>query len=203
MTETITCDTTSKQCMYGECDQCKDNTYPLTSHYKATELVSYFQWSTEDKKHKDSEATSKITSKKECESTQQDLVETFGTLLQKFRRHLFNIRQQYAFSRALKQNLAASDYVVHIDFSENYGCKYSTEIQSVHFGASHQQATLHTGVYYVGGESAPTSFCTISASRLKGPPAIWQHLEPILKEIREVFPDVTTIHFFSDGPCTQ
>ena len=62
---------------------------------------------------------------------------------------------------------------------------------------------MHTGVYYVGGASAPTSFCTASASRLKGPPAIWQHLEPILREIREGFPDVTTIHFFSDGPCTQ
>lgn len=32
-------------------------------------------------------------------------------------------------------------------FSENYNCKYSTEVQAVHFGASHQQATLHTGVY--------------------------------------------------------
>lgn len=35
-------------------------------------------------------------------------METFATLLQKFRRHLYNIRQQYAFSRALKQNLPAN-----------------------------------------------------------------------------------------------
>ncbi|KAK1885566.1 putative polyketide synthase 1 [Dissostichus eleginoides] len=54
-----------------------------------------------------------------------------------------------------------------------------------------------------GGGSAPTTFCTISESRGKGPPAIWQHLEPILVEIRENWPDVSTIHFFSDGPCTQ
>ena len=105
LAEAITCDTTNKQCMYGECEQCKDNTYALTSHYNPTERVSYIQWSTEDKKHKDSESTSKVTLKKECKLTQEDLVETFNTLLQKFRRHLFNIRQQYAFSRALKQNL--------------------------------------------------------------------------------------------------
>lgn len=61
---------------------------------------------------------------------------------------------------------------------------------------------MHTGVYYVRGTS-PRSFCSISASRLKGPSAIWQHLEPLLKEIREKYPDMTTIHFFSDGPCTQ
>lgn len=62
---------------------------------------------------------------------------------------------------------------------------------------------MHTGVYYVRGTSAPRSFCSISASRLKGPSATWQHLEPLLKEIREKYPDMTTIHFFSDGPCTQ
>lgn len=128
-------------------------------------------------------------------------METCSTLLQKFRHHLYNIRQQYAFSRALKRNLPANECAVHVDLSENYGCKYSAEVQPVHFGASHQQATLHTGVYYVGGESDPVSICTIAASRLRGPPAIWQHLEPILKEMREKFPDVATVHFFSDGPC--
>ncbi|XP_056454193.1 uncharacterized protein LOC130388732 [Gadus chalcogrammus] len=204
LTQAITCDTTSKQCMYGECEKCSNNTYALTSHYRATDRVSYLQWATVDKEHKnDPGAASKITLKKEFECSQEELVETFAILLQKFRRHLYNIRQQYAFSRALKLNLPANECAVHIDFSENYGCKYSAEVQAVHFGASHQQATLHTGVYYVGGASAPTSFCTVSASRLKGPPAIWQHLEPILREIREGFPDVTTIHFFSDGPCTQ
>lgn len=97
--------------------------------------------------------------KKEYESSQEELVETFATLLQKCRRHLYNIRQQHAFSRALKQNLPANQCVVRVDFTENYACKYSAEVQSVHFGASHQQATLHTGVYHVGGEPAPTS-CT-------------------------------------------
>ncbi|CAL8270957.1 unnamed protein product [Arctogadus glacialis] len=162
LTQAITCDTTSKQCMYGECEKCSNNTYALTSHYRATDRVSYLQWATVDKEHNNYPgAASKITLKKEFECSQEELVETFAILLQKFRRHLYNIRQQYAFSRALKLNLPANECAVHIDFSENYGCK------------------------------------------LKGPPAIWQHLEPILREIRERFPDVTTIHFFSDGPCTQ
>lgn len=62
---------------------------------------------------------------------------------------------------------------------------------------------MHTGVYYVGGEAHPSSFCTISASRLKGPPALWQHLEPILHKIKRDFSDIKAVHFFSDGPCTQ
>ncbi|KAK0151073.1 hypothetical protein N1851_007764 [Merluccius polli] len=100
---------------------------------------------------------------------------------QHVRRHLFNIRQQYAFARALKLNLPSDECVIHVDFAENYCCKYSSEIQAVHFGMSHQQAVLHTGVCYVGSES-PFSFTSVSASRLKGPPAIWQHLDPILKD---------------------
>ncbi|KAG8299367.1 hypothetical protein J6590_102854 [Homalodisca vitripennis] len=33
------------------------------------------------------------------------------------------------------------------DFSENYQLKYSSEIQSRHFGASNEQLALHTGAY--------------------------------------------------------
>ena len=50
------------------------------------------------------------------------------------------------------------------NFSENYSCGYSSEIQSVHFGASHNQATLHTGILYVDQDTV--SFCTISDSRV-------------------------------------
>lgn len=68
LTHAITCDTTSKQCTYGECEQCSNNTYTLKSHYRATDRVSYLQWATVDKEHKnDPGAASKITLKKEFE----------------------------------------------------------------------------------------------------------------------------------------
>ncbi|CAL8255045.1 unnamed protein product [Gadus morhua 'NCC'] len=143
LTQAITCDTTSKQCMYGECEKCSNNTYALTSHYRATDRVSYLQWATVDKEHKnDPGAASKITLKKEFECSQEELVETFAILLQKFRRHLYNIRQQYAFSRALKLNLPANECAVHIDFSENYGCKYSAEEQAVEDAVKEMPADL-------------------------------------------------------------
>ncbi|KAF4115134.1 hypothetical protein G5714_002623 [Onychostoma macrolepis] len=37
----------------------------------------------------------------------------------------------------------------------------------------------------------------------QGPPAIWEHLSPILSYVKNVFPAVTVVHFLSDGPCTQ
>ena len=91
--------------------------------------------------------------------------------------------------------------LIHIDFSENYLCGYASEIQSVHFGASHQQATLHTGMLYVKDHKVP--FCTISPSRRHDPPAIWAHMEPVFSLLKELDPYVSQLHFFSDGPTTQ
>jgi hypothetical protein len=36
-----------------------------------------------------------------------------------------------------------------MDFSENNGCKFDKEIQSMHFGVSQRQISLHTGVAYI------------------------------------------------------
>ena len=87
LTEVITCDTTDKHCMYGECEKCSKKEYELTSHYRATDRVSYIQWATVDKDHKDNPGvSSKITLKKEFECSQEELVEKFAILLQNFRR---------------------------------------------------------------------------------------------------------------------
>lgn len=93
--------------------------------------------------------------------------------------------------------------MLHIDFSDNYLCKYSQEIQAVHFGGSHQQATLHTGVLYTAEDQSPLTFCSISPSRRHDPTAIWAHLDPVLGMIRQRYPEVKKLHFFSDGPATQ
>lgn len=143
------------------------------------------------------EATVKVTVKKSLEGTQEDLIELFRSFVKKFKMHHFNIKQQYAFCRELKNNMSGEEALIHVDFSENYSCKYSSQVQVVHFGASHQQATLHTGVLYVGGLSEPVCFSTISPSRHKGPPAIWQHLNPGLDYLQGQHPQVSVLHFLS------
>lgn len=90
----------------------------------------------------------------------------------------------------------------HIDFSENYCCKYDKEIQSVHVGPIQTQVTLHTGVVYFKGECT-LSFCTVSDYNKHGPPAIWAHLKPILAHVKDVHSTIDTVYFVSDGPTTQ
>lgn len=201
----ISCETENVKCMYGECSACKDLSCPVSTEYNPENKVSYIQWVIVEKQHKNDPngKTSKITIKKEFHTTQEEMLEQLNLLLHRFKRHTFNINNQFTHYRALRQSLKAHECLIHVDFSENYLCKYSKEIQAVHFGASHQQATLHTGVLYVHAAPHPMSFCTVSPSRIKGPPAIWQHLSPVLDYVQSVYPEVSTIHFYSDGPCSQ
>ncbi|CAJ1066393.1 hypothetical protein KUCAC02_023480 [Xyrichtys novacula] len=47
------------------------------------------------------------------------------------------------------------------------------------------------------------AFCTLSESKRQDAAAIWTHLDPVLKDIKTKYPQVTTMHFWSDGPSKQ
>ena len=55
-------------------------------------------------------------------------------------------------------------------------------------------------VYLLAGH---WSFVTVSPILNHGPEAIWAHLEPILVEVRQTHPNISVLHFYSDGPTTQ
>ncbi|KAI9517864.1 hypothetical protein NQZ68_001033 [Dissostichus eleginoides] len=71
--------------------------------------------------------TVKITVKQIVEGTQEQLAEQFQTLLSKFKKHSFNIRQQYAYYRELRKSMATDECLIHVDFSENFTC--NTELR--------------------------------------------------------------------------
>jgi len=106
------------------------------------------------------------------QASKEVLAEEINDELQKEAKHIFNINHQYKQLYSLRQKLRQHDILIHIDFSENYNCKYVSEIQSVHFGASQRQISLHTGVAYVGGDKC-IPFCTMSDCLKHGPAAIW------------------------------
>ncbi len=204
LVEKVCCNSSNKSCMYGECVHCNDKSVPISGTYSSTTKVSFTQWVTEDKeidkkKEGQERSTVKVTIKKSVEGTQENLTELFHTYLQRFKQHHFNIKQQFAFCRELKKNMSGEEALIHIDFSENYSCKYSSQIQAVHFGSSHQQATLHTGMLYVGGKPEPICFSTISPCRHKGPPAVWQHLNPVLDYLQATYPQVV----YANITCEQ
>lgn len=128
-------------------------------------------------------------------------------LISPFFVHIHNIEVQYTTMKNLKENLTASEAVIHVDFSENYALKYAEEVQSFHFGGSRQQVTLHTSVInthnFSLGALRPISVCTISSCLRHDVAAIWAHLIPLKKQALEINPFITTIHFLSDSPISQ
>lgn len=206
LADSVACNPKSKVCMYGECAECKEKIVEMPSILDGDTEVKFFQWKTVKEpipESQDKQRTSVITKKTEITSTKYQLQDDFQNRLLKFRRHIFNIRHQFSRCRDLRNSLQKSECIIHIDFSENYSGKYSREVQSVHFGGSHKQITLHTGMLYVGGIDEGIAFCTVSASRRHDPIAIWAYLDPLFAYLGKSHPEVQVIHFFSDGPTTQ
>lgn len=200
----LTCDTDSKKCMYGECEICNNPELPITQDANLNETTSWKKWVTkrEDREVRGANKSVAFTVKDVVQGSLETLIDEATMQIERYRRHTFNIVNQFRHGRLLRENMTDEEVLIHIDFSENYVCKLNAEIQSMHFGASKKQVTLHTGVFYIGKNSKGNSFCTVSDSLHHGPAAIWAHLEPVLKMIQSEH-SISVIHFCSDGPCTQ
>ncbi|CAH0397160.1 unnamed protein product [Chilo suppressalis] len=87
--------------------------------------------------------------KKEIKIPIRKLVQQLEETMPLVCKHVATITHQYQMIAKLKRKLTQNEVLIHIDFSENYCCKYYEEIQAVHFGGARQQVTLHTGVLWV------------------------------------------------------
>nr|XP_053618254.1 uncharacterized protein LOC128679821 [Plodia interpunctella] len=200
------CDVNSITCMKGKCTECETKKLYYCNMIDQEKLVELVQWVRKaDIIEKNGK---KIKISKNIKRTEQVtitiLIKKFEENLTVFKSHVFNIRNQYKSYRQCITGLTETEIALHIDFSENYTCKYHEEIQSVHF--SRNQVTLHTAVmYYLTSTSDKriTSFCTVSSDLNHGPAAIWAHLHLVLDWVQKELPLIKTVHFFSDGPATQ
>jgi len=167
-------DTTSRKvCMYGECSHCKTKSLSVVpSAEKLNEQIVYQKWSSRcesrlDKNDKPIKVRIVVKDKISC--TLSELVSETESILPSFLKHVYNIDHQYVEMKEKRLALQCNEVLILVDFSENYLSKYTDEIQSVHFGASRNQISLHTGVIYYMDQCI--SFCTVSSS-LRHDPSI-------------------------------
>jgi hypothetical protein len=204
--QSVCCDVNEKTCMFRECSTCcdRDIQFVVDGAPQDNSVVVWSEWAATSKDYvKNGETkTAKLTTKTVRRGTLKELKEKFSsTLRNEICRHVYIIRHQFRAYRSLKETVQSNEAVVHIDFSENFACKFASEIQDTHFGASNRQASIHTGVVYTS--DGLQSFATISDSYRHDPPAIWSHLKPVLCNLQQTNSDITDLHFFSDGPTTQ
>ena len=204
------CDTGNMSCMYGRCEQCCEKTFsstldPLTQG----NIVAWKEWLTRSvtatKTHRNGAAEERVTKKTLLESRTSSIERLLALTreqLPSFAIHLFNINHQYKAIKAMKDSLADDAVAIHIDYSENYSCKYAREIKETHFGTGNDQVTLHTGVIYLS-RNRVEAFASLSACLQHDAVATWAHLDPVLKYIRKEYPEACNLHFISDGPTSQ
>lgn len=200
----------SVSCLERKCLQCSENLIEFQRN-NGNDTVFYQRWITKNVTMvvRGQQKCYKKTVKETVKTTVQLLIKNFESNLPKFMQHLANIINQFKATRFVKQNLTPSEGLLHIDFSENYGCKYGEEIQSAHFGGAKPQLSLHTCVYYSTDSQTPqnhlktTCFCTVSENLRHDPVLICAHLKPIIEQIKLLTPDLRELHILSDGPTTQ
>lgn len=206
---TVICDKAdvSTDCYLRKCCRCREKRILFEAIPEEEDAeITYQKWATvrkEIEKNKQKKTVTKNV-KMAVKCKKSDLTATFSKELIIFLTHLGNIRHQYQEIDALKKNLKENEILIHCDFSENWSCKLSTEIQALHFGLR-PQVSIHTVVIYYKKkeELEKKCFSTISSETNHGPPAIVSHLKPVLNYVKENLPHVNTIHFLSDGPSTQ
>ena len=215
------CDHKRKECMFKECSRCQLNKISDDLESELLESETFYdQWVSvkESRIGKNNNPIEvRVTKKVKTVCTVKELISQANSQLCNFMRHMYTADHQKDHISDVKKTLHSNEVVILMDFSENYVCKLNNEVQSAHFGASKKQISLHTGVVYTrnpdagkgqsmaGASVKPicTSFCTVSESYRHDASAIWAHLQPVLKLIKEQLPHIDTFHFQSDGPTTQ
>ena len=162
LVNSMCCPEKTDECISRKCDACcrKGVEY---KDYDPTSIVSYHQWerdtvSAKPKTNKGGDASLpnadgegkkfSITVKKKLQKSAIDVVTDLDESVKDYMAHKSRIVHQYKTLKHLKENVTENDLCIHVDFSENYACKYATETQAVHFGASRASVTLHTGAAY-------------------------------------------------------
>ncbi|CAH1119454.1 unnamed protein product [Phaedon cochleariae] len=202
---TICCDM-RRECLERICETCKHKQV-IFKTYQENEDSSYKKWVLKNVviNIKGVEKNCKKILKDEIKCTKGEMVKLLIGSLPKFMNHISNMNHQFKMIQDLKKKLnPETETVIHVDFSENYTCKYFREVQSAHFGGSKPQISMHTVVWYRKlDEIKPESFCTFSKNLRHDPIAIIAHLLPLVRTIRKKMPSLKRVHFCSDGPSTQ
>ncbi|VVC99723.1 unnamed protein product, partial [Leptidea sinapis] len=200
----LCCSNTSS--LLSRCGTCKDK--KLEYLLDIDEAITYSKW--EHKKEtyvtKGVEKTKRVIAKVKVTAPPKEAVAIFESLIPEFLKHEGTRRWQYTALKDLKSNLKKCEAIVNIDFSENYGYKYHSEVQSFHFGGSRKELTLHTAVIYLTNEDdqiTAKSLCTVSENMRHDAAAIWAHIVPLLEYIQTTNKNVNQLHFLSDSPSSQ
>ena len=120
--------------------------------------------------------------------------------LQYFKKHTFIKRKQSDTFEQKRKSADGHHIVVQVDFAENYAAIEQNEIQSAHW--CHLQVTLFTVCAWVNKDTVDSGVI-VSDDLQHGKFAVHTFLVEIISSLKEKYPSVEKIEFFSDGAASQ
>lgn len=204
--KSLVCSAKNEKCISKLCKKCKNNDIEFKVYDKEANL-KYSKWKNiqEERNIKGTKKNIKRTVKMEIVAPVSEVIDMFKNALPVYKKHVFSMLHQANKLKKVRENLKEGELLLQIDFSQNYICKLGTEVQSMHFGASKKQVSLHTGVmHYIDKEEVVCkSFCTVADNLDHQCHAVWAHMRPVLEDAAERLPLTHTVHIFSDSPSSQ
>jgi hypothetical protein len=188
----IVCSSNNFSCTHRLCEACQ-NKVVVDAVDSTGVIVTFYQW------EESSSGSSVVCQKKEGSAA--SVLEKFEAQLSSYAGHAFRACHQLREVQHMRKNLQNGDIMLHVDYSENFTCKWNEEIQAAHFGNAHGQVVIHQGVMYSEGQE-PQSFATISDDPRKTSDAVAAHIEAILGEAEMLF-DIKRLIIVSDSPSSQ
>lgn len=195
------CDEANRNCMMHECQDCpgKEQIEILIreickENFDETEIIEFRQWVTTDR-----------CTLKTIKESREEFIEHLTDDLYNLMSHHFISKAQSNYLNCLKSDLKPSQAVVQLDFSENFTCIQQESAQAAYYAK--QQVTVHPYVVYfkrMGDDELKTqSFCTISDHLIHDSASVAIFNQKLLTILKNEFPWIRELHFFSDGSTAQ
>lgn len=191
------CDVVKKECMMHECNDCPGvngvkEFLETLDIFDDLDNITYQKWVSTDRTKMETITTST-----------DDYIDSLADSIYKLTRHSYISRTQGQHFKDLKHNLSETDCIVVGDFSENYSFVVQDEVQGFHWENS--QATVHPFVLYYKQNDVTEhrSFCFISDELHHKTETVHAFLDVLLGHLKDNYPALRKIHYFSDGCAGQ
>ena len=199
MMQIIVCDLNDKICMVHRCNDCPGKN-ALTSklqHLECLEDISEIkvkQWQTTD-----------WTTLNTMTLSTDEFIELAVTKLHQLTSHSFIAKSQAQYLKNRKNAIQFDRAIVLVDFSENYSFVVKDEVQGYHWNRN--QCTLHPAVVYAKDQnnqsSKAHSFCFMSEDLIHDIGFVYALQQILTNYIKEKFPSIKFLKYFSDGCSGQ
>ncbi|CAM1301229.1 Uncharacterised protein r2_g1101 [Pycnogonum litorale] len=193
----IQCNPEQIKCHLGKCDQCPGtdelkNKLFFVYDTKSVDEINYKQWSSTDR------STLSTTTDKF-----DDFLDNLCERLKNLRFHDFIASSQSQYLQKQKRELKYGEFLVILDFSENYAFIVQDAAQSFHW--NNNQATIHPFVIYFnnGDDIKNISFVIVSESLHHDVTAVHLFQSKFIQFLKNKFNEIQKIIYFSDGCAAQ